>query len=223
MDGSLIWSKPKARGLGEKLNIEKRVINKFKMNKWERSTLHLLKRSLAPDKRLKNQTVIHEVKTPILSSIDRRAIGRLKFSRIIPMSSNESHTYALAQLANVYLDVSGSMSQEIESLISLLLHLKAHVKMPLWAFSNDVTEARFKNGKLEYDSSGGTSIEPVFDHLRAHKIQRSLIISDGYIEPITDFMLRDLQRNRINVLISAGGNPQKFMDMGIPYLQLEKL
>jgi hypothetical protein len=40
---------------------------------------------------------------------------------------------------------------------------------------------------------------------------------------MTDLMLKDLRRENINVLVSANGNPQKFMDVKIPYLQLEKL
>jgi hypothetical protein len=43
------------------------------------------------------------------------------------------------------------------------------------------------------------------------------------VEKIDDFMLRNLRRENINVLVSANGNPQKFMEMKIPYLQLEKL
>jgi predicted metal-dependent peptidase len=126
-------------------------------------------------------------------------------------------------LATIYLDVSGSMSEEIDELISLLYHFRTYIKMPLLVFSNEVVPARFKDGKLEYESTGGTSIGPVFDHLRQNNIKKSLIVSDGYVEKIDDFMLRNLRRENINMLVSANGNPQKFMDMKIPYLQLEKL
>jgi predicted metal-dependent peptidase len=126
-------------------------------------------------------------------------------------------------LATIYLDVSGSMSEEIDELISLLYHFRTYIKMPLLVFSNEVVPARFKDGKLEYESTGGTSIGPVFDHLRQNNIKKSLIVSDGYVEKIDDFMLRNLRRENINVLVSANGNPQKFMEMKIPYLQLEKL
>ena len=115
------------------------------------------------------------------------------------------------------------MSEEIDELISLLYHFRTYIKMPLLVFSNEVVPARFKDGKLEYESTGGTSIGPVFDHLRQNNIKKSLIVSDGYVEKIDDFMLRNLRRENINMLVSANGNPQKFMDMKIPYLQLEKL
>jgi hypothetical protein len=89
--------------------------------------------------------------------------------------------------------------------------------------SSLVVAARFKDGKLEYECTGGTSIGPVFEHIRTNKIGKSLIVSDGYVETIDDFMLKDLQRENINVLVSVDGNPEKFMDVKIPYLQLEKL
>ena len=142
---------------------------------------------------------------------------------MIPMSINKSTKPAFSQLATIYLDVSGSMSEEIDELISLLYHFRTYIKMPLLVFSNEVVPARFKDGKLEYESTGGTSIGPVFDHLRQNNIKKSLIVSDGYVEKIDDFMLRNLRRENINMLVSANGNPQKFMEMKIPYLQLEKL
>jgi hypothetical protein len=223
MDGTSIWNKPWTRGTGEKLNTEVLKIIRYKKNKWEQSTLTLLKKCLMPDKKLNNETTTHKVMLPVLSSTDRRSMARFKYSGMIPISKNESTKPAQSQLANIYLDVSGSMSNEIDALISLLYHFRSYIKMPLWVFSDDVVEARFKDGKLEYESTGGTSIGPVFNHLRKNKIGKSLIVSDGYVETMTDLMLKDLRRENINVLVSANGNPQKFMDVKIPYLQLEKL
>jgi hypothetical protein len=222
MDGALIWNKPGTRGAGEKLNIEEQKIVRFQKNKWEQSTLHVLKRCLLPDKKKKNEITTTEVMMPVLSSSDRRSMARYTYSGIIPISKNISTKPAESQLAHIYLDVSGSMNTEINALISLLYHFRSYIKMPLWVFSNDVTAARFRDGTLEYDSTGGTSIEPVFDHVRQNKIRKCLIVSDGYVEDIDDFMLRDLRRENMMVLVSAKGNPQKFMDMNIPYLQLTK-
>ena len=223
MDGTLIWNKSKLRGIGRKLNIEELQVARYKKNRWAQSTIALLKKSLLPDNKLKTDTEIQEMMLPVMSSSDRRAIARFKHSGMIPMSINKSTKPAFSQLATIYLDVSGSMSEEIDELISLLYHFRTYIKMPLLVFSNEVVPARFKDGKLEYESTGGTSIGPVFDHLRQNNIKKSLIVSDGYVEKIDDFMLRNLRRENINMLVSANGNPQKFMDMKIPYLQLEKL
>jgi hypothetical protein len=223
MDGTMIWNKSKLRGIGRKLNVEELQVARYKKNRWAQSTIALLKKSLLPDNKLKTDTEIHEMMLPVMSSSDRRAIARFKHSGIIPMSINKSTKLVFSQLATIYLDVSGSMSEEIDELISLLYHFRTYIKMPLLVFSNEVVPARFKDGKLEYESTGGTSIGPVFDHLRQNNIKKSLIVSDGYVEKIDDFMLRNLRRENINVLVSANGNPQKFMEMKIPYLQLEKL
>ena len=223
MDGTMIWNKSKLRGIGRKLNVEELQVARYKKNRWAQSTIALLKKSLLPDNKLKTDTEIHEMMLPVMSSSDRRAIARFKHSGMIPMSINKSTKPAFSQLATIYLDVSGSMSEEIDELISLLYHFRTYIKMPLLVFSNEVVPARFKDGKLEYESTGGTSIGPVFDHLRQNNIKKSLIVSDGYVEKIDDFMLRNLRRENINMLVSANGNPQKFMEMKIPYLQLEKL
>ena len=223
MDGTLIWNKSELRGIGRKLNVEELQVARYKKNRWAKSTIALLKKSLLPDNKLKTDTEIHEMMLPVMSSSDRRAIARFKHSGMIPMSINKSTKPAFSQLATIYLDVSGSMSEEIDELISLLYHFRTYIKMPLLVFSNEVVPARFKDGKLEYESTGGTSIGPVFDHLRQNNIKKSLIVSDGYVEKIDDFMLRNLRRENINMLVSANGNPQKFMEMKIPYLQLEKL
>jgi len=223
MDGVLIWNKPQTRGVGAKLNTEEKEIVKYKRNRWELSTLSLLKKSLLPDSRSKNETAIQEVMLPILSSLDRRSMARFKYSGMIPISKNESVQPAPSLLATIYLDVSGSMHSEMDALISLLYHFRSYIKMPIWVFSNEVAEARFRDGMLEYDSTAGTSIEPVFNHIRKNKIGKSLIVSDGYVEGINDLMIRGLRVENINVLVSANGNPQKFMDVRIPYLQLETL
>lgn len=223
MDGTMIWNKSGVRGIGGKQNAEEMRIARYKKNKWEQSALALLKKSLLPDSKAKNEAASFETMLPVLSSSDRRSIARFIFSGLIPISKNENTKPVPGQLATVFLDVSGSMRKEIDALVSLLYLFRAYIKMPLLVFSNEVTEACFKEGKLEYTSTGGTSISPVFDHLRKNKIGKSLIVSDGYVEAIDDFMLRDLRREKISVLVSANGNAEKFMEMKIPCLQLEEI
>lgn len=223
MDGALIWNKPKTRGTGESKRTDAQDIVKYRKNKWENSTFRLIQKSLIRDKKSKSETVTREMILPILSSHDSRALARYQFSGIIPLSKTEYLKTTESQRVSIYLDVSGSMNGEIQSIVSLLYHFRALIKMPLWVFSNEVEEARIKNGKLEYKSSGGTSISPVFDHLRKHKTEKCMIVTDGYVEKIDEVMLYGLRKDKINVLVSAEGNPSVFENAGIPYLQLEKL
>lgn len=223
MDSALIWNKPQTRGTGDSKRTDEQAIVKYKKNKWENSTFRLIQKSLIRDKKSKSETVTREMILPILSSHDSRALARYQFSGIIPLSKTEYLKTTESQRVSIYLDVSGSMDREIQSIVSLLYHFRSFIKLPLWVFSNEVEEARIKNGKLEYKSSGGTSISPVFVHLRKHKTEKCLIVTDGYVEKLDEVMLYGLRKDKINVLVSAEGNPSVFENAGIPYLQLEKL
>lgn len=222
MDGTLIWNKNSSHGTGDRLADELQQILRFKKNRWEQSTLKILKKCVLSDPKAKTEMAADEVILPVLSSLDRRAVARFTHGGLIPFSRNERTKRTEGHLAHVYFDVSGSMSAEIDDLIPLLHHFRAYLKMPLWAFSNSVEEAKFIHGHFKYKTTSGTSIEPVFDHMRKNNIRKCLIVTDGYVEEITDTMLRNLVRSDINVVVSAAGNPEKFEKMEIPFYQLEK-
>ncbi|MBK6774090.1 MAG: hypothetical protein IPG78_18505 [Ignavibacteria bacterium] len=131
--------------------------------------------------------------------------------------------YTAVRLATIYLDVSGSMNEEIDRLISLLHLFRSYIKMPLHVFSNQVEDASFVKGKMVYTSTHGTSIGPVFDHMRKHRIRKSLIVTDGYVEKMDEKMLRGLQKNKIKLLVSATGNPEQFSQLGLAYCQLKDI
>jgi predicted metal-dependent peptidase len=222
MDGTLIWNTPSSRGTGGKLTIENEMINKYRKGKWEQTTMNILKKCLLPDNKTKTGMESREVMMPGLSSTDRRAMARFKHSGMVPFSKNEIISRVAVEQATIYLDVSGSMSEEINALISLLHFFRSHIRMPFYVFSGEVAEARFKKGQLEYKTSSGTAIEPVFEHIRMNKIRKSLVVSDGYIEKITPAMISGLNKESIHILISSNGNPEKFTEAGFTYAQLER-
>jgi len=222
MDGTLIWNNPVSRGAGEKLSIEDEQVRKYKTRKWQHATMTILEKCLFPDRRMKTADTSREVVMPVLSSSDRRAMARFKYSGMVPFSKNESIVNVAREQAVVYLDVSGSMSEEIDDLISLLHFFRAQIRMPLYVFSGEVAEATFKNGRLVYGTCYGTRIEPVFEHIRKNRIRKSLVVSDGYVEKITPGMTLGLVKGNIHVLISSGGNPEAFEQAGITWSQLDK-
>ena len=59
MDGTLIWNKSELRGIGRKLNVEELQVARYKKNRWAKSTIALLKKSLLPDNKLKTEKEIH--------------------------------------------------------------------------------------------------------------------------------------------------------------------
>ena len=223
MDGTLIWNTSGLRGNAEDLNAEEVEINNFKLNKWKKSTIKILKKCFLISNRKSNETSVSESLLPIISNSDKRAYSKFIYNKMLPLSRVENVQISKSHFVNIYLDVSGSMNDEISELVGLLYYFKKKIQIRLLVFSNYVSEANFINGKLQFESSGGTSISAVFDHIRENKINKSLIITDGYIETIEKNMLIGIKKEDIKVLISSVGDPAEFNKNKIQYLQLEKL
>lgn len=223
MDGTLIWNTSGLRGNAEDLNAEEVEINNFRLNKWKKSTIKILKKCFLISNRKYNETSVSESLLPIINNSDKRAYSKFIYNKMIPLSRVENVQISKSHFVNIYLDVSGSMNDEISELVGLLYYFKKKIQIRLLVFSNYVSEANFINGKLQFESSGGTSISAVFDHIRENKINKSLIITDGYIETIEKNMLIGIKKEDIKVLISSVGDPAEFNKNKIQYLQLEKL
>jgi len=196
---------------------------KYRVNKWRAQAMAALRRCVVPDRRNRPSVREGEALLPVLSTSDRRAAMRFLNSNLLPFAHHPVSRFQPAERCVVYLDVSGSMSEELGHLVQLLGLLRPYIRMPLYAFSTDVVPARFTKGVLEIKSTGGTAIEPVFNHIRQHNFRRALIISDGYVESISSAMLSGLDRRQIHVLLSAKGSPHQFEENGIRYRQLPTL
>ncbi len=95
--------------------------------------------------------------------------------------------------------------------------------MPLWVFSNEVEKAAFKDGKLVYNSTGGTSVSCVFDHIRVNRFRKNLIVTDGFTETITEQMIKSISLEKLWVIVSANGDATEFNRHHIKYTQLKKI
>lgn len=84
--------------------------------------------------------------------------------------------------ALVYLDVSGSMNTLVRHLLSLLEPYARKGQAQIFQFSTIVEPLSTRDlvaGRIE--TTGGTDISPVFEHLLAQpKVKRALILTDGY-------------------------------------------
>ncbi len=222
MNGTRIWSKSRLPGIGEAKQREERNARNRKLQNWSTVSRKMLEKCLRPDKRDKSDTAKAEIVLPAISNTDRHSLARYMYSGLIPFSVNHNLKPIPSEKATIYLDVSGSMNSEIDRIIDLLHHFRSSLKMPLYVFSNDVHEARFSNGQLVFDTTCGTSIEPVFAHIRENDISKCLIVTDGYIAPIEEYTLSGLNRKKIHLLISSEGDPGEFAKAGFPYQQLRK-
>lgn len=197
--------------------------NSWRLNKWRKKTMEALSRCVIPDTRGLRAEKQDTVLLPVLSMEDRRAAMLPVISNLMPFSRHTLKTLKPDSRCVVYLDVSGSMSNELNQLLSLLSKLRQYILIPLYTFSNTVDKARFTKGKIEISSTGGTAIGPVFTHIRENQFRRALIVTDGYVEQITPAMTAGLNLQQIHVLISSEGNPEIFQRLKMPYRQLPKL
>ncbi|HRN72129.1 MAG TPA: hypothetical protein PLM81_03300 [Ginsengibacter sp.] len=221
MDGKGIWSKAKARGISFDHQEDIIQIKRQKIAQWRKSAWKILKKCLQPDKRGKTEIRPDTSMMPILNSHNRRAFTLLETSDIIPFCPISSYRIKPRELATIYLDVSGSMDGELEQIAALLSSFKDSIRFPIHVFSNEVKDAKLKEDKLIYDSTGGTSIACVFEHMKKNKVPKSVIVTDGYTERITPEMLWGIEVNNIRAIISYDGNPAEFSSNKIEYHQLE--
>ncbi len=162
---------------------------------------------------------------PVATAGDRRAVLRGTWNPLLPDFSWLDRRPAGRGLANVYLDVSGSMELELQQLVGLLWRLRDWIRRPFHAFSNGVVPARIENGKLLTRTTGGTQFNDVLEHVVRHRPGRSLVVTDGFIEPIDRRLLDRLRANRdeLHVLVAAFGTAEPFERAGIPATRLPPL
>lgn len=150
---------------------------------WRGQTLPVLRRLIVPDPRSRLQVM--ESRThlaPVLNASDRRGALRALWSPLIPEISWDTEHPRAAGSVQIYLDVSGSMNSFLDALVALLAGFSSHIRQPLWAFSTEVHPARIVGGELQTNSTGGTRLSCVYQHIRQTRPEKALIITDGFVE-----------------------------------------
>jgi hypothetical protein len=112
---------------------------------------------------------------------------------------------------HVYLDVSGSMDGVIRPLYEALIPLLDRVAPKIHLFStsiNDISPADLRKGKLE--TTGGTTIDVVTDHILKAKVRKALIVTDGWVGNIPSAHLEKLRKAKVRLqgVITHNGDPQ---------------
>jgi hypothetical protein len=191
--------------------------------RWERTAWRALAACLLPDRRSPSPETEEVLsRLPVLNEGDRRGFLRSLWNPLLPEVCWKSRRKKPGKSAQVYLDVSGSMHAEMAELVGLLARLRRHIRMPFWAFSDEVAPASIREGQLVTSGSGGTSINCVFRHIARTRPERALIITDGYVEPPDRRLLKTIRGEKLFLLISRDGSPAQLEKAGIPYLQLER-
>ena len=224
MNGCGIWRSPRARGVGANAyhaaipGVSKGV------QRWRRETLEVLRRHLVPDpKAVRRDTRPVHFTVPVLSPGDRRATLRALWSPLLPEALWSTEQRLRSGTAQVYLDVSGSMNAEMPLIIGLLARLGSFIHKPLWAFSDVVAKAEIVNGRLLADTTGGTSMACVLEHIQKTRPAAAVVVTDGYIEALSPSLVDDVRSTRLHAIVTRDGSPATLQQAGISYSQLSRL
>ena len=194
------------------------------LRQWQRTALKVLREHLLADQRSRaRQPQPRESLLPVLSPGDRRAFLQSLWSPVLPSSRWELTTERPRGTAQVYLDVSGSMNAEMPPVIGLLNRLRSHIRMPFWAFSTVVAPARITKAVLKADTTGGTSLACVLEHLALTRPEAAIIVTDGYIEAVPKVLVKAASATRIHVLLTRDGSGAELTRAGLSYTQLPKV
>jgi hypothetical protein len=224
MNGSGIFRSPAARGIGAAAytNIVRGAGGA--LGRWRRQMFEVLRRALLPDPRAwAREARSSSFILPVLSPGDRRAALQALWSPFLPDARWDAERRVRAGSAHVYLDVSGSMSAEMPLIVSLLAGLGRYIRRPFWAFSTVVAPARIEHGRLISDTTGGTSMGCVLDHIAQTRPAAAVVVSDGYIERLDAAQVASASGTRLHVIVTRDGSPAEFTRAGIACTQLSRL
>ncbi len=224
MNGDGIWRSPKERGVGANAYRAAMPGVSEGVQRWRRETLEVLRRYLVPDpKAVRRDTRPLHFTVPVLSPGDRRATLRALWSPLLPEALWSTEQRLRSGTAQVYLDVSGSMNAEMPLIIGLLARLGRFIRKPLWAFSNVVAKAEIVNGRLLADTTGGTSMACVLEHIAETRPAAAVVVTDGYIETLSSGLLAGVRGTRLHAIVTRDGSPAMLQQAGISYSQLSEL
>jgi len=224
MNGSGIWRAPGERGVGSRAFAAEFAGVDAQLERWRRDTHEVLKRCLVPDPRAaRTEPQPYDYGLPVLSSGDRRAALRALWSPLLPEALWRAERPGRPASAQVYLDVSGSMNAEMPLIVTLLARLSRHIRRPFWAFSNVVVPARIEGGQLKADTTGGTSMACVLEHVARTRPAAAVVVTDGHIETLPKRMLAAASRTRLHAIVTRDGDPSLLHAAGIPCTQLARL
>jgi hypothetical protein len=224
MNGSGIWRAPRSRGVGA--NPYEALVNAKDepMRRWQRRTMAILRAHVTPDRHsraLRNSA--NDYRIPVLSPSDRRAFMKSLWLPFLPDSAWQGEAPRRDGTTQIYLDVSGSMNAEMPQIITLLGRLSRHIRRPFWAFSTLVAPAVIESGQLKTNTSGGTSMGCVLEHLAATKPQSAVVVTDGYIERLDPALVKRAAATRMHVLLTRDGGAAELKRAGLAYTQLDKV
>ena len=114
----------------------------------------------------------------------------------------------------VYLDVSGSVINDINHFAPLLLKPYKNKECDLFVFSTKVAPVTYQDfRKGHYKSTGGTYINCIFNHYfslpKKKQTKRILILTDGYTGQVDDEIYTRIKKEKIEIFCGLFGKHTK--------------
>lgn len=148
------------------------------------------------------RTVSIEAPSPV-PNLGRRSmvLHALGFDPLLHQgTSTWRRSVPASQRVHVYLDVSGSMDGIKDALYGAVLACQAWVHPVVHLFSSEVADVsltQLRQGVCQ--STGGTSIDCVAEHIQTKRVRCALLITDGWVGQPRGEQLRILANTRLAV------------------------
>ena len=159
---------------------------------------------------------------------DRRAWLREAWGDAVPMHRTDLQGRAMVRRGRVqvYLDVSGSMDGVIRPLYAALASLAPWLAPQVQLFSTRVEAipiSGLRQGKVL--TTGGTHIDCVTQHMIQNKVERALIVTDGWVGQVASEHARLLKQRRVHIeaAVTDPGDPAFMQPLRGRANQLPKL
>jgi hypothetical protein len=170
------------RGDGETEELELDTRWKQKVNQFVR----IVKKALVESDQISSPRYQQTSRRGIRPSLDRRS-SYLMASRTWPVFFNNDieSKVRTREAAYIYIDSSGSMSDELVQFIScLVLGADEYISNPVYLFTTEVKPVKLKELQSGLRLSGGTKINAPIDHAREKGLEQLVLITDGYVEDL---------------------------------------
>jgi len=151
------------------------------------------------------------INTP-LPAFDRRSIvlNALGVPNLLHAAQLDYPHRVDGEKVHVYLDVSGSIGDLKAALYGALLECQSFVYPRVHLFSTkvaDVTTGQLRSGTCQ--STNGTDIVCVAEHIRDHRIRRAVLVTDGYVGQPEGLDHETLADTTLGVVLTPGNSTRK--------------
>jgi len=80
-----------------------------------------------------------------------------------------------------------------------------------------------EKGQLKTNTSGGTSMSCVLEHIAKTKPVSAVVLTDGYIEEVDRTLIRKTSSTKIHAIVTRDGSSSALHRAGISYTQLDRV